>query len=65
MKRVYNISELHGDKWILRYKANTGLAEAEERFDWLTTMDYWVGKSDGYRLVEIVYDEVVIEEKLK
>lgn len=57
---IYNIEDLIKGKWYLRYRNWMTLVEAEEKYEWLTTSEYWLKKASDYRIVKLhaVIDEV-------
>lgn len=50
---LYNIEDFLNGRWVLRYQNWLTLEEAEEKYQWLTTSDYWLNIAPNYRIVKL------------
>lgn len=51
---LYNIEDYINDKWVIRYRNWLTLEEAEARYEWLTTSEYWLNRAPDYRIIKLV-----------
>ena len=53
-KERFNIQERINGAWVTRYRDDLTWDDAQAKYDWLTTTDYWLEKADNFRIVEFI-----------
>lgn len=58
---AYNIEDYINGHWCLRYRKWLTLEEAQEKYEWLTTSEYWLNKAQDYRIVKLAWTVEEVE----
>lgn len=58
---AYNIEDYINGRWVLRYRNWLTLEEAQEKYNWLTTSEYWLEMASDYRIVKLSWTVEEIE----
>jgi len=61
---LYNIEDYINGHWVLRYREWLSLEEAKEKYEWLTTSEYWLNRAPNYRIVKLSFTLEEIERYL-